>query len=42
MEDLNAIEQHRPYLLRYALLRLRDEARAEDAVMHTVRGSPRP
>lgn len=30
------IEQYRDYLYRYALLRLRDEARAEDAVQETL------
>ena len=35
-KDSIAIEQYRPYLFRYALLRLRDEARAEDAVQETL------
>jgi RNA polymerase sigma-70 factor, ECF subfamily len=37
-EGLNAqaVEQYRPYLLRYAQFRLRNEARAEDVVQETL------
>jgi RNA polymerase sigma-70 factor, ECF subfamily len=34
--DHSQIEQHRPYLLRYAKLQLRDEGAAEDAVQDTL------
>jgi RNA polymerase sigma-70 factor, ECF subfamily len=34
--DAGAIEAHRPYLMRYALLQLRDPTAAEDAVQETL------
>jgi RNA polymerase sigma-70 factor, ECF subfamily len=34
--DHSQIDQHRPYLLRYAKLQLRDEGAAEDAVQDTL------
>jgi RNA polymerase sigma-70 factor (ECF subfamily) len=34
--DAGRIEEHRPYLLRYALLQLRDATAAEDAVQETL------
>src|SRR6185503_1374188 len=34
--DPSEVEQHRAYLMRYALLQLRDETAAEDAVQETL------
>src|SRR5829696_4826042 len=36
IRDPARIEEHRPYLLRYALLQLRDSSAAEDAVQETL------
>ncbi|MGZ8203895.1 MAG: sigma factor, partial [Burkholderiales bacterium] len=34
--DPSEIERHRPYLVRYALLQLRDASAAEDVVQETL------